>query len=155
MSHAHSLSLALVAALAAPTAILAQDCKLSTDVTRVSVSAGGTQMLYIDVGPSNAGLYYVLGSFSGTSPGFDLGMHYPLNMDRYLIDSWVGVLRLAPGGGIGATDALGHGAFALVVPSGTLTALAGLSVHHAVAPQSQVTLLHTCVTNPVRLQLVP
>lgn len=149
------LSLAIVAAPAASSSVLAQDCKLSTDITRVSVSAGGAQVLYVDVGPSNAGLYFVLGSFSGTSPGFDLGLHYPLNVDRYLVDSWVGTLRLAPGGGIGATDALGQGAFTLVVPPGSLTALAGLSVHHAVAPQSPVTLLHSCVTNPVRLQLVP
>ncbi|TAJ15902.1 MAG: hypothetical protein EPO68_12060 [Planctomycetota bacterium] len=113
------------------------------------------QKLAIDVGPANAGLYYVLGSFSGTSPGFDLGLHYPLNLDHYLVDSWVGALRLAPGGGVASTNAAGQATFDLVVPPGSLAALAGLRAHHAVAPQSQLTLLHTCVTNPVALQLVP
>jgi hypothetical protein len=139
-----------------PTAVVsAQNCKLSGDVTRISVAVGGAQQLAIDVGPANAGLYFVLGSTSGTTPGFDLGLHYPLNIDQYLVSSWVGDLRLGAAGGIGFTDAAGNATFDLSVPPGSLSAFAGLTLHHAVAPLSSVTLLHTCVTNPVRLQLVP
>ena len=145
----------IVLAVLATSVASAQDCKVSTDVTRISVSAGGVQKLAIDVGPANAGLFFVLGSASGTAPGFDLGLHYPLNVDHYLVDSWVGSLRLGAEGGIGFTDAAGKASFDLIVPPGSLSSFAGLTLHHAVAPLSAATLLHTCVTNPVRLQFVP
>jgi hypothetical protein len=52
-----------------------------------SITAGGTQDLYLDPGPSHgAETFWVIGSKSGTAPGFDLfGVHVPLNVDGYLL----------------------------------------------------------------------
>jgi len=54
---------------------------LSTDVATISVVRNGTANLAITPNPALAGTgYLVLGSASGTTPGFDLGpVHIPLN----------------------------------------------------------------------------
>jgi hypothetical protein len=148
--------LPLVALSLAPTFASAQDCAVTADVLAISVSAGGVQTLSIDVGPENAlSQYFVLGSFSGTAPGFDLGLHYPLNEDRYLLQTWVGASRLVEDGGIGLTDSRGLAEIHVVVPPSATSALVGRTVNHAVAPISFLTLLHTCVSNPVPLTFTP
>jgi hypothetical protein len=52
----------------------------------VPVATGGTQKMYLDASPAQAGnLYLVVGSLHGTRPGFDFGgVHVPLNMDDWL-----------------------------------------------------------------------
>jgi len=113
------------------------------------------QSLKIDVGPANAGIYYVIGSFSGTSPGQNVnGIHFPLNLDSYFLQSWFGDTLVA-GNGIGATDVTGQAFHGLLVPPGSASALVGLTVHHVVAPVNALSLLHTCATNPVPLKFLP
>jgi hypothetical protein len=150
----YRLASTLVALLAA-TISSAQDCKLRADVHRISAASGGVQGLSIDVGPAHAGIYYVVGSFSGTSPGQIVnGIHFPLNLDHYFLHSWFGDTLVA-GNGIGATDVTGSAYHGLLVPPGSASALVGLTVHHVVAPVSALSLLHTCATNPVPLHFVP
>ncbi|MFH2002212.1 MAG: VCBS repeat-containing protein, partial [Planctomycetota bacterium] len=60
--------------------------RLYTDENQVSESAGGTSHLYMKAGPDNGSRnYLILGSVSGSSPGFDLpgGEVLPLNWDLF------------------------------------------------------------------------
>lgn len=59
---------------------------ISSNVSTVSVTAAGSQVLSIDAGPANAGrTYWMLGTLSGTTPGTTLqgGLVLPLNSDGY------------------------------------------------------------------------
>ena len=132
---------------------------LSTLVPELSLSDGGEHNLRLEAGPSFGGKpYLVLGSFSGTSPGFALPHHtVPLQFDGYTRLS----LR-APNtdplvSSQGVLDASGHALAAFTLPTGSDPALAGLVVYHAflvfddVVDQGRVIL----VSNPTAVQLVP
>jgi len=105
---------------------------LSSAVTEVSVSAGGTQPLELDAGHAHAGKPFVLlGSLGGTSPGLPLpsGLRLPLNPDAYLratLKSSAHTLVGTPG----LLNAFGHAEAAFAVTR-TDVALVGLTFHHA------------------------
>ncbi len=99
----------------------------------VSASAGGSVPLWLDVGPASAGADYLMfGSSSGTVPGFTfLGLHMPLNRDRFLNASF-----LHTGGGtfqhtVGALDANGRALATFAPPPGWLAPLIGRRIDWA------------------------
>ena len=105
----------------------------ASDVTGLSLSAGGTAQLTLSAGAEHAGrLYLVLGSTSGTAPGLPIDdLLLPLNPDAYF------QFTLAnPGGGV-LTDALdfldagGQASAALAIPAGANPVLAGSAADHA------------------------
>jgi hypothetical protein len=59
---------------------------LEADVLQISLAARGIQHLTLHAGANHAGrLFVMLGSLSGTEPGFDVnGVHVPLVIDPYL-----------------------------------------------------------------------
>ena len=59
---------------------------LSGDVSAISLSSGGQQILTLEGGTARAGwFYFMFGSVTGTSPGIDLaGVILPLNFDVFL-----------------------------------------------------------------------
>jgi len=61
------------------------DPSLWADAYSISVATGDAIGLTLDAGIGNAGkTYLVMGSLSGTSPGFDIaGLHVPLNWDWF------------------------------------------------------------------------
>src|SRR5690606_31296558 len=58
---------------------------LAASATGISASSGGSLQWSLDAGPAFAGQVYVLiGSLSGSAPGFDLGgVHVPIELDAY------------------------------------------------------------------------
>lgn len=60
--------------------------RMRSDVGQISLTTGGQQQLTLEAGPSfGAGLlYYMVGSFTGTSPGINFGgIRIPINNDAY------------------------------------------------------------------------
>jgi endonuclease I len=106
---------------------------LSGTPNSIDVALGGAQTLDLDAGPAHAGnLYFLAGTTSGTAPGFDFGgFHIPLNpTGAYfaLTLSGPGTV-LAPH--LGFLNGSGHASAAFTLPSGSSSALAGLTVSHA------------------------
>jgi hypothetical protein len=106
---------------------------LTADTSVVSITSGGTHTLRIDAGPENAGhAYLMLGFFSGTSPGIDLGnLTLALNPDAYtlftlrqpnpMIQNSAGIL-----------DASGKAIATFVLPGNLISGNeSGLLLHHA------------------------
>lgn len=105
----------------------------SSDTHEVPVGAGGAQGLYVDGGPGEAGMSYVIGgSAAGTSPGFQVqSFRVPLNFDTYLLLT-INAPTVPPLSGFsGLLDAAGQGAGAFTLPPTAFAALAGLTIHHA------------------------
>ncbi len=110
------------------------DLSLLLDTQQISLQQGGAQELTLDAGPEHASsVFLMLGSISGTTPGFRLGgQHVPLNPDAYfnlLLDNPVNSLF---GTTVGTLDAQGQAHTALTLPAGLVPAsAAGLVLHHA------------------------
>jgi hypothetical protein len=100
---------------------------------QLSVSAGGSQVLSMDVDDSHAGKsYQVLGTASGTTPGFPYtGQVIPLNPDGYTIFTLLNPNTPPLSGSGGILNSLGQATTVLTVPPGSDPALIGLTFHHA------------------------
>lgn len=107
---------------------------LFTDRGTISAGTGGSVAIALDAGASFAGeLYLVLGSASGTTPGFWLDGHrLPLNFDAY-----TELLLLAPNPSgafamtnFGVLDGQGRASTTLVVPP-LPPEFVGVGFHHA------------------------
>ncbi|MEM7305107.1 MAG: pentapeptide repeat-containing protein [Planctomycetota bacterium] len=101
---------------------------------QLSVTDGGTQGLLLRPGSEFAGqLYFVIGSLSGTSPGFTLepGVHLPLNYDTYSLYTIEFPNSALLANTFSVLDEIGEGAAGFVVPQGLSLSLVGLTVHHA------------------------
>ena len=108
------------------------DTQLFAEPLALSIGAGGTQNLVLDAGPAHAGnLYLVLGSASGTAPGFPGPPALPLNPDSYLTFSLVNPNTLISNS-LSFLDAGGKAHPAFGLPAGTISpSLAGVTLHHA------------------------
>jgi hypothetical protein len=122
----------------------------------LSLAAGGAQTLAMDAGEEHAGdLHVVLGSASGTAPGFSVGgLAVPLNPDAYLLLTVASPERLLPGG-TGLFDAAGGAAASFVLPAGAAPSLAGAVLHHAFGALDPVTLALELVSNAAPVALLP
>jgi hypothetical protein len=102
----------------------------------LSLLTGGTQDLHIQVSPEHAGrFHFVLGSASGSTPGFDSGgHHFPLNPDAYF---WYTLSspNFPPPllNSFGQLDAAGAARAWFVIPPGLSPSLAGVELNHACA----------------------
>ncbi|MCZ6596071.1 MAG: PKD domain-containing protein [Planctomycetota bacterium] len=131
---------------------------LTTDVASVSLSAGGTQTLFLDAGPSRAGYgYTVVGSLSGAEPGTPIaGLHLPLNLPDVYFD----LTLLSPGltpllGSVGTLDGAGQGTTLFAVPSGSIPSLAGTTVYHAFGALDPTTSTLEFISNAAGCDLFP
>jgi hypothetical protein len=125
----------------------------------LSVATGGTQELLLRAGPDMAGgMFVILGSISGTSPGFVdplSGLILPLHPDRYFsrMLATQGGPYVSPG--VGQLDGSGAAnAVFSIPPAGPI--FVGLVLHHAYAvvdPHSQGAFL--LASNPARVELIP
>jgi hypothetical protein len=121
----------------------------------ISLAAGGSQSFGLRAGQGHAGSFYlVLGSASGTSPGFPLaaGLELPLAFDEYFL------LTLKPSGAFsgffGVLDGDGLGNAALTLPAGVDPGLAGVELHHAYAAGALLG-VPDFASNALSVQLVP
>lgn len=167
MSNRFKLQLAsvLVATLGASHAIAQSGPCTSTitaDINSVSVTAGGTQTITIASTPG-VRLFSIVGSFAGTSPAepnFAYGGLF-LARDRYLVQSYLGMSPLIPGGIPHApgghqffTNAQGSATQVIVVPPLIFAPLVGRTVRHGVYTLD-ATFLASCGSNTVPLTFTP
>jgi hypothetical protein len=109
---------------------------LAADVARVSLAAGGTVTFTLRAtdGVPPLCLYALVGSSSGTSPGFTIGLnavHVPLNPDPYF-DATLLLLNQPPFvGTFGTFGPSGIATAQFVIPAGLSPTLAGTTLHHA------------------------
>ena len=98
----------------------------------VSTSTGGTQSLFLNAGPANAGLtYLVAGSVSGTTPGIAVGSTLiPLNPDVYFTLTIEFANTPAYMNTLGTLDGDGRATAAINIPPG-IPGIAGLTLNHA------------------------
>ena len=107
---------------------------LQADVGALSLAAGGTQALTVDVGPAFAGdTYLIAGTGSGTEPGFVVdGVAVPLNVPDPYFDYTLLVPNEFPfEHTLGFLDAAGRAGATLTAIPGSDPAAVGLVLHHA------------------------
>ena len=133
---------------------------LSVDTMTISLSAGGTQTLRAELGPSFGGfLYWMMGSTAGEAPGTNFGtVMMPLNWDgmagymSYTIkNANDGVLS----SGVGFLDSKGSATARFDIAPGTDPSLAGLEVRHAYAILPFGSDQFFWASNAVTVKLVP
>ncbi|MDG2150471.1 MAG: choice-of-anchor B family protein [Planctomycetota bacterium] len=131
---------------------------LSSILPTLSVSGGGEHVLRLEAGLEHAGQpYLLLGSFSGTSPGFALPqVHVPLQFDAYTRFG-IHAPNTAPlRASRGTLDSSGRALSFFTLPADSNPALVGLTIHHAflvfddVVEPGKVIL----ASNPTPLQLI-
>ncbi len=131
---------------------------LTSDVDRLSVSAGGTQSLTLDVGPEFGGkAYWTLGSLSGSFPGTPITpeVDLPLNADGYFFCSLFDPITTPIVAPFGFLDAEGRATPSILLPPATTPAFVGVTLRHACAvfdPDSAEALR---ISNPTGLLLDP
>ena len=125
---------------------------LAADAVDLSAAAGGTVHFTLEGGGTHAGeLYLLLGTLSGTAPGFNLGaIHVPLVQDVYFTYS-VTHANLPPLlNTFGVLDGGGGAAAQFALPPGFVE-LVGLQAHHAWLAIKPATLAVTFGSNAVPL----
>lgn len=130
---------------------------LAGDPSAISLSAGGSQTLALDAGPSFAGApYLLLGSFSGSEPGLPLGsVTLPLNVDAYLLVTLQHANQPPLSNSAGRLDAEGRATASFGLPPATDASLAGLLLHHAFGILGEGPEPLVAASNPVAVSLVP
>jgi hypothetical protein len=106
---------------------------LSGSPESISLSAGGSQVLFIDLDDGLVGKsYQVLGSVTGTQPGITYtDVLVPLNVDPYLIFTLLNPNTPPLSGSSGTLNSLGQATAVLTLPPASDPSLAGLVVNHA------------------------
>ena len=125
----------------------------------ISLATGGVQTLDVSLGAARAGdFYFVLGSFTGTSPGLPLagGLLLPLNFDS-LTQQTIASPNIAPYlDSFGVLDSVGHARARLSLAPGLNPSFAGLTLNHSVVSfQLGGGVNFTAVTNPASVDLLP
>lgn len=142
---------------APPLAVRLRAAELATTTTTVSLSAAGAVDFVLDAGPTRGNqIYWLLGSWSGTTPGLQLspGVALPLGVDAYTRFTAQQPNSTVLQGFLGTLDNLGLGTARLQLPPGLPAAAAGLVLHHAfftLGPGN----LPTFGSRAVAVQLVP
>jgi hypothetical protein len=124
-----------------------------TDTATLSVANPGSAHFTLEAGLANAGRpYWVLGTFSGTTPGLNLagGTHLPLNPSLYLNFTITNPNTGLLSNSLGFLNANGHGASTFTLPHIPAQA-AGLVLDHAFVLLSPVNF----ASNAVEVTLVP
>ena len=125
----------------------------------VSLASGGTQSFALDAGTDWGGdLYLLLGSASGTSPGFPVdSVVVPLNpSDLWFVYTLLHANQAPLSQSLGLLDGEGKASASLTLPAGSPAELAGLTLHHAFVVLDLSALNHASfASNPVSLMLVP
>lgn len=156
---------ALLVLLAVPARAQVGQCGtlLTVDTSIVSVSAGGVQTISV---LTNGGEreFSIVGSFSGTTPS-DPWLAYGglyLARDRYLVQSYLGLSPLIPGGFPHApgghrlhTNAQGQAVQPIVVPPMALARYVGRTVRHGVFSENWLDYSPYCGSNTVALTFAP
>jgi hypothetical protein len=134
------------------TASIATAQSLEGDVPLIDLAVGGTQVLTVDTG--TPAFYLVLGSASGTAPGFGVpgtGLTLPLNFDAYTSLTLTGANQAPFGNTFGLTGANGQATATITVP--VLVGVPDLDLFHAFVELDPVSAAVTGVSNAEPLLL--
>ena len=114
---------------------------------------GGTQYFTLLTNSAFAGdVYFMLGSLSGTAPGFTYGgFVLPLNPDPYFNLTLLHPNLPPLSASLGLLDVAGRGSAQLAIPAGLDPALTGVSVYHAYGILEPSTYQLKFTSHPVRL----
>ena len=121
-----------------------------------SLASGASIALDLLAGSDHAGeLAFLLGSASGTTPGFPLDGHVlPLSVaDAYFLLTLAGNGLVAPP--LSVLGATGNASAAFTLPAGLDPALAGAVLHHAFVALDPVLATVELASNAVAIELVP
>ena len=126
----------------------------------ISLNLGGSQTWQLNAGISKAGWpYLILGSGSGTSPGFPINdVVLPLVVDAYTVYSLQSANKGPFSNTVGVLDAAGKTTASLTLPGLLDPSLAGTTLHHAALGFNLipgVSIRAEYVSNPVAVMLVP
>ncbi|MHC4516540.1 MAG: FG-GAP-like repeat-containing protein [Planctomycetota bacterium] len=127
-------------------------------VTSISLFAGGTQILSLNCGATRGGgkAYLVLGSISGSTPGFSFpfsNLVMPIKYDIYTGSLLAAINQIPLLGALGLMDSQGRATARFVIPAGFPSALASLTVTHAFIIADPVVQVPTFVSNTVTVTL--
>lgn len=123
---------------------------LRVDVPTISLSAGGTQTLTLDAGPSKAGFaYLVLGSITGTAPTPFGDVVLPLTQDFYFLFTLLNPNSSLLANSLNTLDGAGQATASLLIPAG-LSVPGITSAFHAYALVGS-----PFASNAVSVQFVP
>jgi sugar lactone lactonase YvrE len=126
---------------------------------KLSLSAGGSQVLTIDLDDALAGKsYQVLGSASGVAPGFAYGgVPVPLNVDPYFLYTLLNPNTPPLAGSGGLLDPQAGATTVFTLPPASDPSLAGLTIHHAAVVLDLVggAIAIVATTDPAPLTLDP
>jgi len=114
--------------------LIPDECQsLSVDVASISVSAGGAQNFTLDAGTAfGGGLYLLLGSITGTSPGIPVGPFVvPLEPDVYFLLTASNPNFPPLSTSLGTLDSTGGGAAQFSLPPLSSPSLVGAEAFHA------------------------
>ena len=124
----------------------------------MSVAAGGTQTFALNA-PVTFGLYLLLGTASGSSPGTPSGGYViPLNVDTYLLHTLLTPNAAPLAGSFGVLTSSGGSGTATAsfsLPPAFNPVLVGLTLHHAYVTIDLVSGNMNFVSNAVPLALLP
>ena len=128
---------------------------LTTDKHAISLTSPSSQTMSIDAGSTHAGrLYWVFGSFTGTSPGTQLSnLLVPLNYDLWTLATFQSANSTLLKSFRGTLNANGRATAVLTVPTGQPTSLAGLTLHHAFVVYNSSSVFFMA-SNPMPMTLV-
>ncbi len=121
----------------------------------VSAAVGGTHTLFLNATAAHAGEPYLLvGSASGTTPGFNVGpFHVPLNLDFYT-DLMVAGPNAPPfGNNVGVLNSSGRAVATVTIPP-AIPGIAGVVLNHAFASVNGAGAL-SFVSEAASLTIVP
>ena len=122
--------------------------------TRINAALGGTQVLSLQAGSRYAKrIYILLGSGSGTGPGFPWGTaRVPLNLDFYTLFC-LGSPGMPLVNMIGRLDNRGTATAAWTIPPATFPGLKGRTFHHAYVVLDLLGLFVRDASNAVPVEL--
>ena len=120
-------------------------------------SGGGAVDFDLLAGSAHSDDWYILlGSTSGTTPGFDLlGNNVPLNPDSYFNFVLGNINGAIYQNSFGPLDEAGRGRATLTVPVGLAPGLIGTTVHHAMVTISPGLTDVTSVSDAVSFEIEP
>ncbi|TAJ09276.1 MAG: hypothetical protein EPO68_15390, partial [Planctomycetota bacterium] len=132
-----------------------EGCSLGTNAYQISVSTGGVQQFYLFAGPTYAlHPYLLMGSVSGTSPGFTLdSLLVPLNLDSYSTFTFSNPNKPPLSNNFSVINLFGFASASLTIPAGTT--LVGLTASHAYVVIEPSPLSVVFASNAVSVTLVP
>jgi hypothetical protein len=121
----------------------------------IQLALGGRQNFTLRAAGGAGDLYYMLGSTSGTAPGFSYGgFLLPLNPDPYFNVSLLNPNQPPLTASLGVLDGDGVGAAWFTLPPGMSPALSGISVDHAYGTFDSTTFQMTFASHPVPLSFL-